>query len=309
MRAFRKAVEYKWRGLTMNKGGAGVRFGFVILHYMAYEMTEKCVLTLLRHFEDYNIKIVVVDNASPNGSGKALMDRFQKEDKVEILFNSVNEGFARGNNCGYDYLVEQYNPDYMIVMNNDVLIEQENFLTQIDVIFRNTSFAVLGPDIYCPLTGKHQSPVRTRCFTADELDIRYRRMALESKYPLLYYIRNNLRDRIRPTQMKTDCTRMQDGIMLHGACYIFSRIFMRQRSYCFFPETFLYAEEDILYVECLRDGLKTVYSPEIMVKHLEDVSTNAATKSDFEKFKMKKKEICNSLSILIEMIKKTEPEK
>ena len=75
-------------------------FGFVVLHYMAYDMTVECVSTLIQHFGDQNIKIVVVDNASSNGSGKMLASKYQDDCRVEVILNPQNEGFARGNNVG-----------------------------------------------------------------------------------------------------------------------------------------------------------------------------------------------------------------
>ena len=45
-------------------------FGYVILHYQSIEITKKCVDKLLM-FSKTN-PIVIVDNCSPNGSGKQL---------------------------------------------------------------------------------------------------------------------------------------------------------------------------------------------------------------------------------------------
>ena len=167
-------------------------FGFVVLHYMAYDMTVECVSTLIQHFGDQNIKIVVVDNASSNGSGKMLASKYQDDCRVEVILNPQNEGFARGNNVGYNYLVVYDNPDYIIVMNNDVLIEQEDFLDRIEQIYQDTSFAVLGPDIYNACSGKHQNPAYLKGFTKGEVRTMYRRAVLGCLFIRVLYWKVNL---------------------------------------------------------------------------------------------------------------------
>lgn len=288
-------------------------FGFVVLHYMAYDMTVECVSTLIQHFGDQNIKIVVVDNASSNGSGKMLASKYQDDCRVEVILNPQNEGFARGNNVGYNYLVVYDNPDYIIVMNNDVLIEQEDFLDRIEQIYQDTSFAVLGPDIYNACSGKHQNPAYLKGFTKGEVRTMYRRAVLGCLFIRVLYWKVNLIKGLRTRNLWRKAsphtiehsTTMED-VVLHGACYIFSQDFIRRRPYCFLPGTFLYMEENILYYECMRDGLKIVYSPIISVTHLDDVATNAAIKSDYQKFKMKKNESRKSKRVFLEQMEKDE---
>lgn len=288
-----------------------IKYGFVVLHYMAYEMTVECVANLLQCFKNDNIKIAIVDNASSNGSGRQLADFYKDNNKIDVLLNPKNEGFARGNNFGYRYLKENYSPEYMIVMNNDVLIEQQNFLTKIEQIYRKTKFAVLGPDIYCPAVKKHQNPAHLKGFEKREVQQLYNTISKYCVHPAFYYYKKEtfgkLKQKIlkRPQNVDTiDHSKAMENVVLHGACYIFSINFMKQRTDCFCPDTFLYMEEDILHYECMISGLKILYSPEIRVKHLEDVSTNVSVKSGYKKFKMKNREMERSIAIFLRLISK-----
>lgn len=288
-----------------------VKHGFVVLHYMAYEMTVECISSLLQHFGKDDIKIVVVDNASNNGSGKQLEAFYKDIDKVDVLLNPKNEGFARGNNFGYRYLKENYQPEYMIVMNNDVLIEQNDFLDKIDEIYKQTKFAVLGPDIYCPAAKKHQNPAHLNGFDKTEVQQLYNRIAQYCAHPAFYYYKRETLGRLKRKILKKpqatdaiDRSKMMENVVLHGACYIFSPDFIAWRDDCFCPETFLYMEEDILHYECMANGMKMLYSPDIKVKHLEDVSTNASIKSEFKKFKMKNSEMKKSIEAFISIMTK-----
>lgn len=286
-------------------------YGFVVLHYMAYEMTVECVSTLLNKFDEYNIKIAVVDNSSPNGSGKRLQDKYCTEKKVDVLLNEENEGFARGNNLGYRFLVKNYNPDYIIVINNDVLIEQQDFLNLIDSVYRKNRFAVLGPDIFCPLSNTHQNPAHLKGFSLDDVNEINNRIGNFCKYPWFYYYKNKLvcfiKSKLRIRKRNTnniDRTKTMENVVLHGACYIFSKDFIKVRENCFNPDTFLYMEEDILHYECSKAGLKMTYSPDLKINHFEDVSTNMVKKLGYQKFKWKNNEMKKSISILMKLMNK-----
>ncbi len=286
-----------------------IKYGFVVLHYMAYEMTVECISNLLQSFENDNIRIVIVDNASSNGSGTLLADFFKDNNKVDVLLNPKNDGFARGNNLGYRYLKENYKPEYIIVMNNDVLIEQKDFLAEIDRIYKKTAFAVLGPDIYCPAAKKHQNPAHLKGFERKEVQQLHNTISKYCAHPAFYYYKKETLGKLKRKVLKKpknvdtiDHSKELENVVLHGACYIFSLDFMDHRTNCFCPDTFLYMEEDILHYECMSNDMKMLYSPDIKVQHLEDVSTDASIKSGLEKFKMKNNEMRKSIEIFLHLM-------
>ena len=71
---------------------------FVILHYLSEKMTIECIDQLEKIKGTSDINIVVVDNASANGSGKRLKERYEKTSYCTVLLNAENMGFAKGNN-------------------------------------------------------------------------------------------------------------------------------------------------------------------------------------------------------------------
>ena len=284
---------------------------FVILHYLAYDMTFECISTLLQKFGDNGVQIIIVDNASPNGSGVQLKSAFDSQKNVHILLNDKNLGFAKGNNVGYEYS-KQFNPDFIIVMNNDVLIEDANFLDKIDAIYKDRGFAVLGPDIFNPKTKKHQNPLYLKGNTKENV-INMRNNLEKGLYnfSFFYYkakfitpIKRIIKKILLPQrflQENIDRTKMYENPVLQGACYIFSKDFIVARDYAFYPETFLYFEEDILHLQCQQKHLKMLYIPDITIKHLEDVSTNMILKTNLEKEKMKSKNLIHSMSEFIKL--------
>lgn len=51
-------------------------FGYVVLHYENIEITERCIKALLENFK--HSPIVIVDNCSPNNSGKLLKQKYER---------------------------------------------------------------------------------------------------------------------------------------------------------------------------------------------------------------------------------------
>ena len=65
---------------------------FVILHYRAIDMTKTCVERI--EALEGNSHIVIVDNASPNGTGRLLAEEYAKKP----LYNSTSgiRAFMKG---------------------------------------------------------------------------------------------------------------------------------------------------------------------------------------------------------------------
>ena len=87
--------------------------GIVILHYNDAQMTESYIRNLNNlSWEDLRGHIIVVDNASPDGSGVLLKSKYADSKNVTVLINERNEGFARGNNVGIRYCHESFCRSY-----------------------------------------------------------------------------------------------------------------------------------------------------------------------------------------------------
>ena len=124
------------------------RFAFVILHYYTIEDTKKCVESILEKCN--NVYIVIVDNASPNNTGKELEKLYKTNNKIKVILSKENLGFAKGNNIGFKYAKEKLNADFIIMCNNDTYLLQDDFLNLIEEEYKISKFAVLGPKILLP---------------------------------------------------------------------------------------------------------------------------------------------------------------
>lgn len=285
----------------MNKTITRYKFGFVILHYLSFEMTALCVNQLLNFLNDEEIEIVVVDNGSNNGSVEELEELFKKIKNVHIIKTGENLGFANGNNVGYSYLKRQNDIKFIIIMNNDILINQKDILGKITDIYQSKYFDILGPDIYSLAEDIHQNPLRLSGYKRETVDLLIRKYKARVKVPFLYYIKSIYNRRIGkqlPSDNVIDRSIEYENPVLHGAFYVFSNKFIIEQEYAFCPDTFLYGEEDILYLNSIKNGYKQLYSPLIKVTHLEHISTIRKIGSYYKRMKFVNKQALKSLIIL-----------
>jgi len=96
----------EWKGLTVASKASNKRYqslplvSIVIVNYNGMRFIEKCLASVLE--TDYpSFEIVLVDNASGDGSFESALRLFGKNSKVRIVRNNKNLGFAEGNNVGY----------------------------------------------------------------------------------------------------------------------------------------------------------------------------------------------------------------
>jgi len=148
---------------------------FVILHYKTLEETRECLDSLLKltQPESIRMQIIVVDNASNNGSLESLHQQYGTTSDVHFIALPENCGFARGNNAGYAYAKDTLQADFIILLNNDTEIRQPDFMPKLLLIYESTAFDVLGPDIYT-LDQQHQNPKAKRGYSKAEVDAKIR---------------------------------------------------------------------------------------------------------------------------------------
>lgn len=267
------------------------RICFVILHYNVLEDTLECVESIkkINVSNSYEpIHITIVDNASPNKSGDRLINEFRGDNQVTILKNKENLGFAQGNNIGYRYAKAMFNPDFIVMINNDTLVTDNNFLLKLYEIYSEYNFHILGPDILNK-EGEHQNPYKnipTSVKEANHFILNFekikRRTLLKRKVKTLLpsIIYSTL---IKLKKKKTNPCIVQNQVVLHGSALIFSRLFIENEENALIPDTFMYVEEDILYHYCTMKKYSMLYHPDLQIFHKEDSSTDSLMHDEKQK--------------------------
>ena len=269
-----------------------MKYVFVILHYLTTEDTIECVNSMIQNLSGSRFEIVIVDNGSDNGSGKIIEETFSSVKEVHIIYSSKNLGFAKGNNIGYQHAKNKLKADCIIMINNDTIIEQENFLFEIEKIYQREPFDILGPDIVSLIDLQHQNPytINANSIRLENIgkliQIRKKNLFMNQIYlqQLLQYIYRKFIKKIYILKQKNQQNNKIDykkeyvGYKLHGSCLIFSKDYVRKYN-GLFSKTFMYMEEDILFYIAKQENLRMIYNPSIQIFHKEDSSTNALIKS------------------------------
>ena len=289
------------------------KFVFVILHYLTIDDTIACIDSIITNIEYDNYTIVVVDNGSENNTGKLLKNKYSDSIKISILLNVENLGFANGNNIGFKYAKNILNSDFIIMINNDTLIKQKNFINKIIEKYNEYPFHMLGPDIISGVSESHQNP---RKETLTDIRIikkfnKHYKLFLFFNYFGLDIIVERMKKKIFPvSKLPTSIdpklnpeNKELKQVKLHGSAIIFSPLFISKYEHAFYPDTFMYCEESILNYIAAKNKLKTIYSPEIIIYHKEDSATNALLKKDYLKRRFYYKNFIKSGKVLINLMK------
>ncbi|WP_415980148.1 glycosyltransferase [Faecalicoccus pleomorphus] len=283
-----------------------IKAAFVVLHYKAVEDTKECIKSILENVDARDVHIIVVDNHSPDNSGKVLCNEYKDNNFVTVIKNEKNLGFSNGNNIGYKYAKYTLNAEYIILCNNDILLFQKNFIKKLDEEFNNSKFAVLGPMVLTKDGRYTSSPSRITPLDKDQVEnlLKYYLWCYRfNKVHLLkmYYLWRKL---IGKKSVKTfnRYYQKQYDVSIHGCFMAFSRIYID--SFDGLNEnTFMYGEEEILYKTILNYKMKSVYTPEIIVYHKEDASTDSVHKSNHSKKEFYYKNMVKSTKVLLELYK------
>jgi GT2 family glycosyltransferase len=137
------------------------RVAIIILNWNGIQDTRNC-LDSLKQITYPNYEVLIVDNASRGRQADILEAEYPGY--IKLIRNSSNRGFAAGNNQAINWLRQNSNPAYFLLLNNDTLVHPD-FLTElVSVAESNSAIGIVGPKTY--VTGLSQI-IQTVYFKVD----------------------------------------------------------------------------------------------------------------------------------------------
>lgn len=88
----------------------------IVLNWNTRDLLAECLNTILQNAQGFELEIIVVDNASTDGSQAMLQRSFPQ---VRLLANPTNVGFAKANNQG----MATSKGRYMLLLNSDAFLQ------------------------------------------------------------------------------------------------------------------------------------------------------------------------------------------
>ncbi len=114
----------------------------VMLTYNQLDDTKLCVESLFKHTSDVNYELIFVDNGSTKDDTIAYLDNLKKEHKnIKTIYNKENLGFACANNQG----IELAEGDYVLLLNNDVILTDGWLSRMINIAESDSKIGVVAP--------------------------------------------------------------------------------------------------------------------------------------------------------------------
>ena len=115
----------------------------IILNWNNYDDTKRCIDNLQGLYYQ-NFDLILVDNGSTDGSYEKLVVEY---DELIGIKNSHNLGFGGGINAGIER-ARSMNPDYIWVLNNDIIIDNEYLLDKmVGFMDSNRECGIMSPTV------------------------------------------------------------------------------------------------------------------------------------------------------------------
>jgi len=224
--------------------------GIVILNYNTWEVTIKCVQSimetcLIKH------KIYIVDNHSNNDSYDILVERYRSNFNILVIKSDFNGGYAKGNNIGIRVGIQD-GCEYMIITNNDIIFCNNCIQELFDFIYSSSKAVIVGPKIF-KLNGEiqHSSIIKENTY------LEY--LGFRRNFNLFTIDEANI----------TEATKVY---AISGCCFIISSKKFFEIG-AFDEGTFLYNEESILSFQINNSKYETYFLPTAKVVHNHGATT------------------------------------
>ena len=119
-----------------------VKCDLVLLSWNNLALLKRCVESLMR-CTDIHSRLIIVDNGSSEAGLREYLAALKgsRNVHVEVIFNSLNEGFARGMDKG----MEESRAPYVCILNNDIVMTEGWLAEMIKVAKDEPAIGIVNP--------------------------------------------------------------------------------------------------------------------------------------------------------------------
>ena len=115
----------------------------VIVNYNVRPFLDHCLQSVQRASVGLNVQVIVVDNASQDGSAVMIQERYPD---VTLIANAENVGFARANNQAF----ERAEGDVVLILNPDSFVQEDTLQQLWSRLKTSQDVGAVGPKIILP---------------------------------------------------------------------------------------------------------------------------------------------------------------
>jgi len=171
--------------------------------------------------------------------------------KLIIIKNEKNYGFAEGSNIGIRYTLKSLNPDYVLLLNNDTVVDKEFLRELVKVGESDYKIGIVGPKIYYYNFNERSDVI---WFAGGKINL----FAFEI-YKIYSHIGQNEQD-------LGQCSTIKDVKWITGAALMIKSNILKKLS--LLNSKYFMGHEDVEYcIKARKQNIKIVYVPSSKIWH------------------------------------------
>jgi GT2 family glycosyltransferase len=240
-----------------------MEISIVIVSYKTPELLVGCIRSICENVGSIQFEIIVVDNASGDGSKEAVLTNFAEVVWIETGYNA---GFSRANNLG----IKNAKGDYLLILNPDTYIVSD-FLSRMLSFYKkqNTLFqSKLGL-----LTTRIISSVdRSLLVGTGRKFIGFQKEL--NKNPILILLQRIFKYKKERYNPHVFHFQNHEVDFVSGACFMIERKKVIENNLYFDEDFFLYFEDLEFCFRSKNAGLRNYFCSEIEIYHVNSASTS-----------------------------------
>lgn len=222
----------------------------IVVNYNGEGLLRDCLQSLRAAAPAHRLQVIVVDNASADGSVAMARREFPE---ALVLANSENLGFTKANNQG----IERATGRHVMLLNNDTVVRPGAFDVAIRLMDRHPRIGAAGLRLLNADGSLQYSCRRFPSFA----------QALFNRYSLLTRLFPNNRFSRAYLMKDVGHRRMQDVDWVSGACLMIRREVLDQIG-GLDERFFMYSEDVDFCYRVWQAGYRVTYLPQARVVHL-----------------------------------------
>ncbi|HKL17173.1 MAG TPA: glycosyltransferase family 2 protein [Patescibacteria group bacterium] len=228
-----------------------IKLSIIIVNWNVKPLVHRCIGSIFKNLKNINFEIIVIDNNSQDGS-KDLLKKLNKErQRLKIILNNKNIGFAAANNMG----LKKAEGEFILFLNPDTEVRPNSVKKMIKKLESNKDIGLIGPKMIS-VSGKTQSSVRKFPSVLSQAIIFLKLHHIFTKLPVLknYF------------QSDFNYDKEAEVEQVMGAAMMTKKDILKRVGY--WDESYFLWFEDIDLCKKIKDaGWKVIYTPEAEVFH------------------------------------------
>lgn len=222
----------------------------IIINWNSSQYLKNCIDSIYYHNHNHDISIVVLDNASFDGS-KEIVESYPGNIRFIQLIENV--GFAKANNIGFSNVHSKY----CLFLNPDTIIKQDVFKAFIDIAENESNVGAIG----CQLLNENG--------TIQNSSIQPFPTIVNQMVNCNFVVNHSKLIKIQRNKL---CTPVEVDI-ISGACFfVVSDVFKRVGA--FSTDYFMYGEDLDLCYKIKKEGYKILFTNSFSIIHFGGKSSN-----------------------------------